>query len=88
MLIDCRERDEYELVHLDHAQLWPMSELESRTDELESLRGKPLVVFCHHGGRSLRVAHWLRRLGFASAQSMAGGIDRWASHIDPMLPRY
>jgi rhodanese-related sulfurtransferase len=46
------------------------------------------VVHCHHGGRSLRVAHWLREQGFANAQSMAGGIDRWSQEIDPSVPRY
>ena len=88
VLIDCREQNEYDLVHIHTAQLWPMSELEARTAELEALRGKHLVVHCHHGGRSLRVAHWLRGQGFETAQSMAGGIDQWAAEIEPGLPRY
>jgi hypothetical protein len=39
-------------------------------------------------GRSLRVANGLRGLGFETAQRMAGGIDQWASEIEPGLPRY
>jgi adenylyltransferase/sulfurtransferase len=65
-----------------------MSELAARLDELESLRDSDLVIHCHHGGRSLRVTHWLREQGFAKAQSMAGGIDRWSRVIDPSVPRY
>jgi rhodanese-related sulfurtransferase len=88
VLIDCREKNEHELVHIAAAQLWPMSELEARAKELEALEGKHLVVHCHHGGRSLRVANWLRGLGFESAQSMAGGIDQWATEIEPGMGRY
>jgi rhodanese-related sulfurtransferase len=88
LLLDCRETDEYELVRIDGAQLLPMSELMTRVGELEEHRAGRVVVHCHHGGRSMRVAHWLRQQGFDQAQSMAGGIDRWAEQIDPSLARY
>jgi len=88
VLIDCRERDEHELVHIGAATLLPMSEIENRRSELEPHLERRVIVHCHHGGRSLRVAQWLRQQGFAKAQSMAGGIDRWAERIDPSLPRY
>lgn len=88
LLLDCREREEYAVVRLDPAVLIPMSELASRVSELEPHRDREVVVYCHHGGRSLRVAMWLRQRGFARAGSLAGGIDRWAERIDPSLPRY
>jgi rhodanese-related sulfurtransferase len=88
VLIDCREQNEHDLVHIATAQLWPMSELQARAADLETLRGKHLIVHCHHGGRSLQVANWLRGLDFDTAQSMAGGIDQWATEIEPGLPRY
>jgi rhodanese-related sulfurtransferase len=65
-----------------------MSEMAERVGELEPYRDWRIVVHCHHGGRSLRVANWLRGQGFANAQSLAGGIDAWAAEIDPTLPRY
>jgi len=88
LLLDCREPDEHALVHIEQAKLIPMSELMARVGELEPHRDQSIVVHCHHGGRSLQVAQWLRRQGFSQAQSMAGGIDRWAEEIDPSLPRY
>jgi rhodanese-related sulfurtransferase len=88
LLLDCREQDEHQLVHIAEATLLPMSELVDRAAELHAHRGRHVVVHCHHGGRSLRVARWLREQGFATAQSMAGGIDQWATDIDPTLPRY
>jgi rhodanese-related sulfurtransferase len=50
--------------------------------------GARIVVFCHHGVRSLSVADWLRRQGVENCQSMAGGIDLWSARIDPAVPRY
>lgn len=88
LLLDCRETDEFELVHIAQAKLIPMSELMIRVNELEPWMNLPLVVHCHHGGRSLQVTQWLRRRGFAQAQNMTGGIEAWACQIDPSLPRY
>lgn len=86
--IDCREADEYEVCRIDGASLLPMSELRDRLSELEPQRAQRIVIHCHHGGRSLRVANFLRQQGFAHAQSMAGGIDAWSERIDPAVPRY
>jgi rhodanese-related sulfurtransferase len=88
VLLDCRERDEYELVRIAAATLVPMSELPQRVGELDALRTAEVVVYCHHGVRSRRVANWLRSQGFARVQSLAGGIDRWSQEIDSALPRY
>jgi rhodanese-related sulfurtransferase len=88
VLLDCRERDEYERVRLASARLVPMSELLQRVGELDQLRESEIVVYCHHGVRSRQVANWLRGQGFANVQSLAGGIDRWSQEIDATLPRY
>lgn len=88
LLLDCREPEEHQTARIDGAVLIPMSEIADRLDELNGHRDRRIVVHCHHGGRSLRVAHWLRKNGFAQAQSMAGGIDRWSLEIDPSVPRY
>lgn len=88
VLLDCREADEHALVHIPSAVLIPMSEIQARLAEVEAQREKHLVIHCHHGGRSLQVTHWLRQQGFPRVQNMTGGIDRWATEIDPSLPRY
>jgi adenylyltransferase/sulfurtransferase len=88
LLLDCREADEHAIVHIGQAKLIPMSELGERVAELSAHRQRPVVVHCHHGGRSLRVTKWLREQGFTHVQNMAGGIDRWAIEIDPSMTRY
>jgi rhodanese-related sulfurtransferase len=88
LLLDCRRTDEYEVARIDQAKLIPMDELAERIDELEAHKDGRVVVHCHHGGRSLMVARWLREQGFGRAQSMAGGIEAWSVLIDPDCPRY
>ena len=88
LLLDCRQPEEHQIVHLPGATLIPMDQLAQRLSELSGREQERIVVYCHHGMRSEMVAHWLREQGFASAQSMVGGIDAWSTHIDPQLPRY
>lgn len=88
LLIDCREPNEYEIASIEGAQLLPMSALTDRVGELAGNEERRIVVHCHMGGRSLRVANWLRQQGFSRAQSMAGGIDQWATDVEPGMPRY
>ena len=88
LFIDCREQQEYDTVKIEGATLIPMVQIPERLSELESHKDGEIVIHCHHGGRSLNVANWLKQRGFANPLSMAGGIDVWAQEIDTSLPRY
>lgn len=88
LLLDCRERHEVETCVIDGSLWIAMSELVERCEELEPHRQRLIVVYCHLGGRSLRVANWLLQQGFSDVRSMQGGIDHWAETIDPSMPRY
>lgn len=88
ILLDCREQDEFDTVHIDGAELYPMSELAERLAELEVWKDRKIIVYCHHGVRSRRVAQWLMQQGFPEVANMAGGIDRWALEIQPQMTRY
>jgi rhodanese-related sulfurtransferase len=89
ILIDVREPAEHQAARIEGAELIPMRTVPARLQHLEaeSDRGT-LIVYCHHGVRSLNVVHWLREQGVLNAQSMAGGIDRWSREIDPAVPLY
>ncbi len=88
LLLDCRNPDEFEFVHIAGACLIPMDEIQERVREIDEFRSQRIIVYCHLGGRSMNVAGWLRQQGFLQAQSMAGGVDAWAEQIDASLPRY
>jgi rhodanese-related sulfurtransferase len=86
-LIDVREPWEYQTAKIEGATLIPMGEMASRAHQ-ELDPDKHIVAYCHHGVRSMNVTAWLRQQGFEKAQSLAGGIDRWAREIDPSIPKY
>ncbi|MEC9093654.1 MAG: rhodanese-like domain-containing protein [Planctomycetota bacterium] len=88
VFLDIREPEEREMVKIEETTWIPMGEITTRVEELSESKSKRLVVYCHLGGRSLRVTHWLRANGFSEAQNMTGGIETWALEIDPSLPRY
>jgi rhodanese-related sulfurtransferase len=87
VLVDVRGPSEHARASLPGSLLIPLPELEERIDELEALKDRPLVVYCHMGVRSLNAVLFLASQGI-SAVSLAGGIDRWSTSVDPSVPRY
>ena len=86
-LIDVREPFEFQQARIEGSELIPMRGVPQALPSLEA-EETPLIVFCHHGMRSLQVVSWLREQGVEQCVSMAGGIDRWSLEIDPNVPRY
>jgi len=67
----------------------PMGQVAARVDEImEAAQGAPIVVYCHHGVRSMAVARWLAAQGLARVYNLDGGIDAWSVEVDPDTPRY
>ena len=62
---------------------WPDVALQTLAD-----KSQPLLIQCHHGGRSARAAAWLLSQGFADVTNLAGGIDAWSALVDDSIPRY
>jgi rhodanese-related sulfurtransferase len=86
--IDVREPDEWVLAKIEGATLIPMGSVATNFQQIEDKADEAsLVVYCHHGVRSLQVVSWLRERGVV-AYSMAGGIDRWSREIDSSVPLY
>jgi rhodanese-related sulfurtransferase len=86
-LVDVREPFEFQQAHIEGSELIPMRGVPQALPSLEA-EDAPLIVFCHHGMRSLQVVDWLRQQGVEQCRSMAGGIDRWSLEIDSTVPRY
>lgn len=88
LLVDCRTPGEWELVRLHNAIHVPLQQWSAHLESLEPHKDQPIIIYCHHGVRSLRLAMLLRQEGFTNIRSMAGGIDLWAIDVDQRLPRY
>jgi rhodanese-related sulfurtransferase len=86
LLLDVREPFEVQLCAVAGSRFIPMRQIPESMPELP--RDQPILVMCHHGGRSLRVTEFLRANGFANVTNIAGGIDAWAEQIDQTLARY
>ena len=86
ILIDVRWPQEWEINRLPGAVLVPLDRVAEIVEEYEP--EKEIVLYCHHGIRSLNAAMFLRSQGFTQTRSLAGGIDLWSERIDPEVPRY
>lgn len=86
ILLDVREDEEVALCSLPGHTHIPMNMLPLRQNELSD--GLPIVVYCHHGMRSLYSAMYLAEAGFESLYNLQGGIDAWSQQVDPNTPRY
>ncbi|MDZ4847537.1 MAG: molybdopterin-synthase adenylyltransferase MoeB [Chitinophagales bacterium] len=85
-LIDCREKYEYEIAHLD-GELIPLNKILDANGKIS--RDKKVVVHCRSGQRSASAIKALEeKYGFKNLYNLKGGILAWAAEIDPSVPRY
>jgi adenylyltransferase/sulfurtransferase len=85
-LVDVREPSEWEVCRLPGARLAPLSEFGDHLGSFDP--GREVVLYCHHGVRSMTALRRLQGAGLTRLRSLAGGIDRWSAEIDPEVPRY
>ena len=85
LILDVREPYEYQIANIG-GRLIPMNEVPRRIDEID--RDREVIVQCLSGGRSQRVAEYLKQSGYEKVSNLAGGIRAWSEHIDPTIPKY
>ncbi|MGC9450092.1 MAG: molybdopterin-synthase adenylyltransferase MoeB [Oceanipulchritudo sp.] len=86
LLVDVREVHERQICSIGDGMHIPTGEIQFKWSALP--REEHLIVYCHHGLRSLFVARFLQEKGFHRVQSLHGGIEAWSKEIDPTVPRY
>jgi rhodanese-related sulfurtransferase len=85
-LLDVRQDIELDLASIPGALHIPMKEVQFRVREIP--RGKPVIVMCHLGDRSARIARFLITDGFGEVFNLDGGIDAYALKVDRDVGRY
>jgi len=88
LLLDVREPAEVATARIEGSQVIPLGELPARLAELSEWKDRPVVVHCHHGGRSAKACQILSGAGFTDVANLVGGIDAWSLTVDPEVPRY
>lgn len=87
LLIDCREQNEWDYCRIGGARLIPLSQWTHGAPTIDVPPGG-IVIYCHHGVRSLHATQMLRKGREIAVFSLAGGIDAWSRQINPSIPLY
>jgi len=85
LILDVREPFEYQIANIG-GKLIPQAEVPRRLAEID--RNREIVVQCKSGGRSQRIAEFLKKSGYENVSNLAGGILAWADQIDPSVRKY
>ena len=86
LLLDVREEWEYEVCHIAGSILIPMGQIPTHLEELDKER--TIVVICHHGIRSRHIGIYLEHAGFDNVINLDGGVEQWATDVEPTMQRY
>ena len=84
-LIDVREPFEYQIAQIG-GKLIPQNDVPQRLAEID--HDREVVVHCKSGGRSQRIAEFLKQSGYQNVANLAGGILAWSDEIDPRVQKY
>lgn len=87
-LIDVREPAEWEINHIDGAQLIPQSSIDSGEGLAKLPHDRIPVLYCKTGVRSAAALATVRQAGFADAVHLQGGIVAWAQQMQPDMVMY
>lgn len=77
VLLDVRERDEYEQGFVPKAEWIPRGFLELKVEDAVPDRSREVILYCAGGTRSALAAKALQDLGYTKVSSMAGGFRAW-----------
>jgi adenylyltransferase/sulfurtransferase len=87
LLLDVREPNEWDIVHIDGARLMPKATVADHLTEFAPY--DEILVQCRSGARSADIVRFLRDdVGLKNVKNVKGGILAWAREIDPSLPTY
>ena len=87
-LIDVREPVEWDINHIDGAELIPLSALQAGDGLTRLPQDRTAVLYCKTGVRSAEALELVRRAGFADALHLQGGIAAWARQLEPDMAMY
>ncbi len=85
VLLDVRDRKEYEAGHIVDAINIPYSSLESRVEELNKFKERPIVIICKMGQHAGAAGTLLRKKGYENISRLTGGIMEWRNQSLPVV---
>lgn len=85
VLLDIRERKDFEAGHIANSVNIPMAKLKDRHVELEKHRNAPIIVVCNMGHTATEAVTLLQKAGFEQVSRMKGGITEWRTQGLPLV---
>ncbi|MGD8415933.1 MAG: rhodanese-like domain-containing protein [Pseudomonadales bacterium] len=85
LVLDLRDKKEFDSGHIVDAVNVPYSALESRLKELEKYKERPVVIACKMGQHSGAAGTILRKHGFANVSRLTGGVAEWRNQNLPLV---
>ncbi|WP_198263608.1 rhodanese-like domain-containing protein [sulfur-oxidizing endosymbiont of Gigantopelta aegis] len=86
LLLDVREPWEYDVCHIEGAQLVPMNSIPAQMSKLDP--EQEIIIICHHGVRSRMVGRFLEAAKFSNLINLTGGVAAWAQSVDSEMATY
>src|SRR5579883_3447255 len=85
ILLDVREKEEWDEGHLPGAIFLPRGFLEVKVEKTIADKNSRVIVYCAGGTRSAFAAKTLQQLGYSNVVSMAGGYGEWKNNGFPFV---
>ena len=85
VVLDIREKKEFDKGHVVDAINIPMSRLAERAVELDKYKERTIILMCQHGQQSGEAAKLLHTKGFAKVIKMGGGLSEWQAQNLPVV---
>ncbi len=87
VIVDLRAAADFKKGHLLNAINLPAAKLEEKLNELGKDKTRPVILYCALGGSSGEAAAKLRKLGFAEAYPLSGGLNGWLQSNLPVTAK-
>jgi rhodanese-related sulfurtransferase len=87
LILDVRESAEFNTGHIRSAMHIPVGALKKRMTEIEKYKGRPVLAYCHSGGRSSHACRVLKKAGFEKLHNLSGGLIGWNSANLPLTKK-
>lgn len=85
-ILDVRTKEEYAKGCIEKSRLIPWTDKDFKTRAAKELDpAKPVLVYCHSGGRSADAAAELVKLGCKDVRNLDGGIVEWRKASNPVV---
>ncbi len=85
-LVDIRTREEWDGARIEGSVLFTQELMQEMLGKWS--REAPIVIYDHHGKKSMDAAAYFLGHGFKSVRALRGGIDAWSCEVDKSVPRY